>query len=112
MTKAHPVSLDFAEALDHKFHDPDYPYAQYIGSFAVLAGQKFDKIIIEQDNGTRSVHAFIERSTQRLIKAAGWQAPQKRADGTLAVRFDLSTPEGFMEALSAADANGGYLYAR
>lgn len=112
MPKASPIALTFAAALDEKFHAPDYPHAKFNGDYAVLAGQKYDKIIIEQPNGGRSVHAFIERSTGALIKAGGWAAPQKNSDGTLAVRYDLSDPVGLANAIEQADPHGGYLYKR
>lgn len=109
MTKAHPTSLDFAEALNNKFAG-DEKFAEYYGAFAVIAGQKYDKIIIDR-NGSRSVHAFMERSTEKLIKAAGWQAPQKDKNG-LAYRYDLNTPDSFEKAVTMADPFGSYLYAR
>lgn len=111
MTKAHPVSLDYAAALDEKFHAPDFPHAAYHGHYAVMAGQKYDRIIEERANGTRSVHAFVERSTMKLIKAAGWVGPAKNHRGELSYRYDISDNEGFDLAVEAADPHGSYLYA-
>lgn len=112
------TSRDFALALQNKFdatleleklrgkalHDSGY-------EFEVECGQKFDRIVQTRRNSaySRSVHAFVEKSTGKLIKASGWKDLQKDKSG-LAYRYDLSTPEGFNEALTKADAFGGYLY--
>lgn len=95
-------SQSFAEALSEKF--PDY-------EFYVEAGRKFDKIVQRSikygGSSQRSVHAFVERSTGDLIKAAGWNAPAKLKSGW-ATKFNLVTE--FEEALESADQFGGYLY--
>ena len=91
----------FAEALSQKF--PDYEYY-------VEAGVKFDKIVqrtTKYEGGQRSVHAFVERATGDLIKAAGWKAPAKIKTGW-ATKFNLVTE--FEEAIESADKHGGYLY--
>jgi hypothetical protein len=97
------ISKKFANALNEKFSDY---------TFDVDYGRKFDKVTQERvTGGGGSVHAFIERETGKLIKAAGWNAPQKGVNG-LAYRYDLSTEEGFDLALEKSDQYGGYLYAR
>lgn len=81
--------------------------------YGVQRGAKYDRITQQYGEGSGnglSVHAFVERSTGKLIKAAGWKAPAKDKDG-LAYRYDLSTPEGFLEALYNSGFSGGYLYA-
>lgn len=79
-------------------------------TFAVIAGRKFDKITQAYKTGSNgSVHAFVERATGKLIKPAGWNAPQKGVNG-LAYRYDLSTPEGFARAVEKSDPYGSYLY--
>ena len=91
----------FAEALSQKF--PDY-------EFYVEAGVKFDKIVkrsVKYAGDQRSVHAFVERATGDLIKAAGWKAPAKIKTGW-ATKFNLVTD--FEEAIESADQYGGYLY--
>lgn len=116
------ISQDFATAIQNKF-DAELEMAVIRGEknaqftpgyeFTVEHGQKFDRIVMQRRNDTqgysRSVHAFVEQATGKLIKAGGWKAPQKDKSG-LAYRYDLSTPEGFKEALNAADWAGGYLY--
>lgn len=85
---------------------------------SVMPGRRFDRIVLERTEAgrrtTRSCHAFVERNTGLLIKAAGWAAPQKsetHASG-LAARFNLSDPIQYAEAVFAAEFSGGYLYQR
>ena len=101
---ARTVAQEQLEGKKYSEHAKPYTYT-------VERGQKFDKIV-QADGyaGGRSVHAFVERSTGKLIKAAGWKAPAKDKNG-LAYRYDLSTPEGYLEALYNAGYSGGYLYA-
>lgn len=75
-------------------------------NFSVMSGKKYDRIVQEttgehSSSTSRSVHAFVERSTGHVFKAAGWPAPAK------GVRY--LTIE---EAAEAADLYGYYLYAR
>ncbi len=98
----------YAEALNAKFPvenpwDEEYGYTE---------GQKFDRITRVRDGKDRSVHAFVERSTGKLVKAAGWKAPARISTGELQSQFNLSTPEGFWAAVDAADPYGAYLYVR
>lgn len=116
-------ATDFAEALDRKFkNDLALRQAKGLGKyiehekaydFTVEAGKRFDRIVQQyQGSPQRSVHAFVEKSTGKLIKAAGWAAPAKRSNGEFQSQFDLSTPSGFEAALAAADRHGSYLYLR
>lgn len=116
---AHPLSLDYAEAIQNKF-DAEREIKRLRGQsvtagheFSVMAGQKFDRIVEQYRGGGngKSVHAFVERATGRLVKAAGWPAPAKKSNGELQSKYDLSTPEGFREAVYNADPFGSYLYA-
>lgn len=96
----------FANALNEKFSN-DY-------EFSVEAGIKFDKIVQSYKksvNGysSRSVHAFVEKSSGDLIKAAGWKTPAKLKSGW-ATRYNLITE--FDKAVEEADQFGGYLYQR
>lgn len=93
----------FVEALNEKFATPQF-------RIDATAGRNYDKIInvnIAADgHETRSVHAFIDRKTLGLLKAAGWAAPAK------GIRFNLSNPEALGNVIRQADRFGGYLYAR
>lgn len=106
------ATIDFTKGLNDTLSTID----QY-GSrtYDYNGGRTYDRIFVvsheyRRDLTQKSVHAFVERSTGALIKAAGWKAPQKNADGTLASRYDLSTPEGMQEALDAAQKSTSYLY--
>lgn len=99
------IAAVFTEALNNKL-GKDYV-------FSVEYGRKYDKVIQHPRNNQfgrgGSVHAFIERETGKLIKAATWASPQKDKDG-LAYRFDLSTSDGLAKAIKASDPYGSYLY--
>jgi hypothetical protein len=93
------VTRKFAEALNEKFENKE---------ITAMAGRKFDRIVTAypgESNG-RSVHAFVERETGKLFKAASWAAPAKNA------RYDLSTDETFAQTVELADPYGTYLYQR
>lgn len=100
------ISERFAAALQEKFPKVE----SYDSTYDVEKGQRFDRII--QVNNQRSVHAFVEKATGKLVKAATYKAPAKRANGELQSKFNLSTPEGFQAAIDAADRYGSYLYIR
>lgn len=108
-------SQNFASSLEAVLnvkHHEKFPNLPDL-SFHVEAGKKYDRIVQSDGSYSSSVHAFVVRATGDLVKAAGWSAPAKSKThpSGLAVRFNLSTPEGFAEALKAADFAGGYLYA-
>lgn len=99
------ITATFTEALNNKLG------ADYI--FSIEYGRKYDKVIQQSRNTSfgshGSVHAFVERATGKLIKAATWASPQKDKDG-LAYRYDISTPDGLAKAIEVADPYGSYLY--
>jgi hypothetical protein len=100
------MSNSFADAMSVKF--PNH-------AFTVEAGRKYDKIVMESTRFAghdRSVHAFVIIETGELVKAATWNAPQKNSDGSLAVRYQMSTPTELAAVLEVADWAGSYLYAR
>lgn len=102
MAKPAPETTAFVRGLNDKI-------AGY--TFGVEPGRRFDKIVQRAMGGEqRSVHAFVDRATGALIKPATWKAPQKNADGSLSVRYDLSNPRDFQIAINAAEFSGGYLY--
>jgi hypothetical protein len=76
-----------------------------------LRGRKYTKVELIS-YGQLSVHAFLERSNGKVIKPASYNQPQKKADGSLAYRYDLSTVEGFAACVAASDRYGSYLYQR
>ena len=68
-------------------------------------GKKYHKIVMSA-NGSRSVHAFIDKKTGQVYKSASWKSPAK------GVRYDLRLIEQREWLLENADWAGGYLYAR
>jgi hypothetical protein len=101
----------FAVDLTTKFSDPNYVY------YVSKNSRVFDKIVEGRaDNNGKihpvQVHAFVERSTGKLVKAASYSSPQKNSNGSLSTRFNLSINDEYHEALYLADKAGGYLYKR
>ena len=68
-------------------------------------GRKYHKIIMVA-NGSRSVHAFVDKKTGEVYKSASWKAPAK------GVRYDLRLISDREWLLENADWAGGYLYAK
>ena len=68
-------------------------------------GRKYHKIIMVA-NGSRSVHAFVDKKTGEVYKSASWKSPAK------GVRYDLRIIEQREWLLENADWAGSYLYAR
>ena len=86
--------------LDFKMNHPDSePYKFYIES-----GRKYHKLIMETGYGSRSVHAFVDKKTGEVYKAASFKAPAKH------VRFNLLMIESREKCFERADWAGGYLY--
>jgi hypothetical protein len=68
-------------------------------------GRKYHKIIMVA-NGSRSVHAFVDKKTGEVYKSASWKSPAK------GVRYDLRIISEREWLLENADWAGSYLYAR
>jgi hypothetical protein len=68
-------------------------------------GKKYHKIVMSA-NGSRSVHAFVDKKTGEVYKSASWKSPAK------GVRYDLRLIEQREWLLENADWAGSYLYAR
>ena len=79
---------------------PEYKF--YIAE----GGRKYHKIVMEYENGQRSVHAFVDKKTGDVYKAASFKAPAK------GVRFNLCIISDREWLLENADWAGGYLYKR
>ena len=74
--------------------------------FVIETGRKYHKIWQVDDGGSRSCHAFIDKKTGEVYKAASYKAPAK------IVRFDLRIIEQRQWLFDNADWAGGYLYIR
>ena len=86
-----------------KYEAPSY-------KFVIESGRKYHKIIMEVPNDnrppSRSVHAFVDKKTGEVYKAASFKAPAKH------VRFNLLLIKDREWLLENADWAGGYLYKR
>ena len=76
--------------------------------FVIESGRKYHKIVMEVPNDnrppSRSVHAFVDKKTGEVYKAASWKAPAKH------VRYNLLSIESREKCFERADWAGGYLY--
>ena len=97
------------DALEQNFKDRNHGkvggYDAPVYKFVIESGRKYHKIIMDA-NGSRSVHAFIDKKTGEVYKSASWKSPAK------GVRYDLRLIEQREWLFEHADWAGGYLYAR
>lgn len=84
---------DYFKGTDRKEYNQDY-------TFQVEEGKKYLKLI--SVFGQRSVHAFVDKNTGDLYKAASWNAPAK------GVRFNLLRDMEMLRKI--ATWHTGYLY--
>ena len=81
-------------------------------SYEIEKGRKYLKVMMVIDHGpnrlgaSRSVHAFIDKNTGEVYKAASWKSPAK------GVRFDLRLIESRERLYECCDWAGSHLYAR
>ena len=90
--------------LDIESKHPNSDYKFYIEE----GGRKYHKIVMEFPNDnrppSRSVHAFVDKKTGDVYKAASWKSPAKH------VRYNLLSIESREKCFERADWAGGYLY--
>ena len=77
---------------------------QDLYEFSIETGRKYHKIVMETEQQSKSVHAFVDRKTGEVYKAASYKAPAK------GVRFDLRLIEQREWVFKNCDWAGGYLY--
>ena len=97
----HKWTLMLCDALEHNFkqrYPNSDPYKFYIES-----GRKYHKIVMDA-HGSESVHAFVDKKTGDVYKAASFKAPAK------GIRFNLCIMSDREWLLEHADWAGGYLY--
>ena len=82
----------------------EYKAGKDLYKFSIVTGRKYHKIVQTCSDGAQSVHAFVDKNTGELYKAASWKAPAKD------VRFDLRIIEQREFVLENCDWAGGYLY--
>ena len=105
--RGHQRSAERGESVDyHQRCIADLKNGHSPVEFIVETGRKYHKIIFKDGNGSRSVHAFVDKKTGEVYKSASWKAPAK------GVRFDLRIIEQREWLLKNADWSGGYLYLR
>ena len=98
------ASGDNAEYWENRI--ADYKAGKDLYKFTINTGRKYHKIIMETSDGSSSVHAFVDKKTGELYKAASFKAPAK------GVRFDLRVIKDREHVLENCDWAGGYLYQR
>ena len=73
-------------------------------SYALVSGRKYHKVMQCVDGQTESVHAFIDKKTGSIYKAASYKAPAKGE------RYNLLLIKDREWLLENADWAGSYLY--
>ena len=73
-------------------------------SYALISGRKYHKVMQCIDGQTESVHAFIDKKSGEVYKAASYKAPAK------GVRFNLLIIQEREFVLENCDWSGSYLY--
>ena len=96
-------ALMLCDALQQS-HQRQYPNSGRNYSYALISGRKYHKVMQCVDGQTESVHAFIDRKTGEVYKAASIKAPAK------GVRFNLLIIQEREFVLENCDWAGGYLY--
>jgi hypothetical protein len=94
------VNVDYHEACIEDLKNGQCGY-----EFTVESGRKYHKIMMSA-NGSRSVHAFVDKKTGEVYKPASIKSPAK------GVRYDLRLIKDREWLLENADWAGSYLYAR
>ena len=101
--KSHALRTENVEYHDAQIAKLKQGICDY--DFYPETGRKYHKIIMNA-NGSRSVHAFVDKKTGQVYKSASWKSPAK------GVRYDLRIIEQREWLLQHADWAGSYLYAR
>ena len=101
-------TLMLCDALQQDYQKRYYGYRAGLSGadtykFVIESGRKYHKIIMDA-NGSRSVHAFVDKKTGEVYKPASFKAPAKH------VRYDLCLISHREWLSKNADWAGGYLY--
>ena len=105
--------LDWTEELVtrlQKDYDRQYKNSPQPCRFEIQTGRKYHKIIMktacnaDRTNDQTSVHAFVDKKTGEVYKAASWKGPAKH------VRYDLRRIRDRQMLEVKCDWAGGYLY--
>jgi hypothetical protein len=101
LTDVRKYCLMLCDAL---FQDIESKHSNSGYKFFIEEGRKYHKIVMECENGSKSVHAFVEKKFGNVYKAASWKAPAKH------IRFNLLDENSREECFARCDWSGGYLY--
>ena len=93
-----PGSSDYYQKQIDAYMVGDFPMR-----FVIESGRKYHKIVME-DECQRSVHAFVDKKSGDVYKAASWKAPAK------GVRYNLVSKDNYEMLKARCDWSGGYLY--
>ena len=96
----HQTNVDYHEACIEALKNCECDY-----DFFIEEGRKYLKIVMDA-RGSKSVHAFVDKKTGEVYKAASFKSPAK------GVRYDLRLIKDREWLLENADWAGSYLYAR
>lgn len=71
------------EMQDKHWDERDWHHPKHVFSYKL--GRKYAKIITvtEAGAGQRMVHSFVDLKTGDILKAASWNAPAKKARGSV-----------------------------
>jgi hypothetical protein len=99
---------EYCNILTQKMRTGPLPTHQ-TSQFVYESGRKYYKIISERSIGSilyssRSVHAFVDKNTGEIYKAASWKSPAKH------VRFNLMNDTSREQCFTCCDIYGSYLY--
>ena len=102
-------ALMLCDALEMNFKSRNHGkvggYDAPVYKFFIEEGRKYFKIVMDA-HGSKSVHAFVDKKTGEVFKAASFKAPAK------GVRYNLLNIASREECFARADWAGGYLYIR
>jgi hypothetical protein len=98
-------SMMLCDALQQS-HQRQYPNSGRNYSYALISGRKYHKVMQCIDGQTESVHAFIDKKTGSVYKAASIKAPAKGE------RYNLLLIKDREWLFENADFCGSYLYVR
>ena len=124
--KVHEWCLMLCDALEHNFIEESIKRQQFFAdntddkqyhldridairngdhyTYVIETGRKYHKIIMVDNSGSRSVHAFVDKKTGEVYKPASFKSPAK------GVRYDLRLIGDREQLMKNADWAGGYLY--
>ena len=101
--KSHALRTENVEYHDAQIAKLKQGICDY--DFYPETGKKYHKIIMNA-NGSRSVHAFVDKKTGGVFKSASWRSPAKGE------RYNLLLIKDREWLLENADWASGYLYKR